>query len=71
MPRVLLTLFLFMLYSPLTNGYEYVYNFMIKKVLKTYEIHFDKYIDLAREELKDKQERALKEKSYDDFQPLH
>lgn len=59
MPKVLLSLLLFIIYSPLTNGYEYIYNFVIKKILKTYEVHVDKYIQIARDELKDK---ALREK---------
>ena len=60
MPRVLITFFLFILYCPLTNGYEYIFNFIIKKLLKTYEVHVEKYIELAREEIKDKEERAKK-----------
>lgn len=44
MPRILTSIFFFVLYCPLTNGYEYIYNFVIKKILKSYEIHVDKYI---------------------------
>lgn len=52
-----MSLFFFILYCPLTNGYEYIYNFIIKKMLKTYDVHFDRYIEIAKDELKDKAER--------------
>lgn len=50
MPKILMSLFFFVLYCPLTNGYEYIYNFVIKKILKSYEIHVEKYIQLAKDD---------------------
>ena len=41
----------FILYCPLTNGYEHVYNLIIRPLLKTYETKIDKYIQLTVDEL--------------------
>ena len=42
----------FFLYCPLTNGYEHVYNLVIRPALKTYESQIDRYIQLTVDELK-------------------
>jgi len=54
MPRILISLFFFVLYCPLTNGYEYIYNFVIKKILKSYDVHVDKYIQIAKDEIQNR-----------------
>lgn len=60
-PRVLISAFFLFIYCPLTNGYEYIYNFIIKKFLKTYETYIDKYIEMASNEIYDKAKRAKNE----------
>ena len=44
LPKVLISAVFLFIYCPLTNGYEYIYNFVIKKLLKTYEQYVDKYV---------------------------
>ncbi len=49
---VIQTALFFVLYCPLTNGYEHVYNLVIRPLLKTYESKIDKYVQLTVDELK-------------------
>ena len=51
--KVLLAIFFFLLYCPLTNGYEYVYELVIKKVLQTYQDSIDKHLSMASAQIKD------------------
>lgn len=61
LPQVLLSGLLFLIYCPLTNGYEYIYNICIKKLLKTYEESIDKYLKMAKDEISDKGKRVKNE----------
>ena len=54
-----LTLVLFAVYCPLTNGYEYIYVHALRPLLKTYESKIDKYLEMARDEAKEKVRRGV------------
>ena len=55
---LILTLLLFTIYSPMTNGYEYVYTSVIRPVLLAYHSTIDKYLGMAQEEVRDKTRRG-------------
>ena len=55
---LILTVVLFIVYCPLTNGYEYIYTHALRPLLKTYQDNIDKYLEMAREEVKDKLKRG-------------
>ncbi len=56
---LILTVVLFIVYCPLTNGYEYIYVHALRPILMTYQSNIDKYIDMAKDEIKEKVNRGL------------
>lgn len=58
--NLLLTAGLFAIYSPLTQGYIYVYEYAFKPFLQAYQTSIRKYIDMASDEIADKANRGGK-----------
>lgn len=58
--NLILTAGLIAVYSPLTSGYVYVYEYAFKPFLKAYQTSIRKYIDMASEEIADKVNRGGK-----------
>ncbi len=56
--NLILSAALVAIYSPLTNGYVYIYEYAFKPTLKAYQTSIRKYIDMAKEELQDKASRG-------------
>lgn len=57
----MVTVFLFYIYCPMTNGYELIYERVIRKLLITYEKNIDKFIQMSKDELTDKYQRIKKQ----------
>lgn len=49
-----MSVFFLIIYAPFTNGYLYIYDLVIRKVLIAYEDNIDKYLKLVSDELQDK-----------------
>ena len=58
--NLILALGLTAVYSPLTNGYLYVNDFVFKPAVKAYNTSFSKYVDMAKEEAADKLNKSGK-----------
>lgn len=58
--NLLITIGLIAVYSPLTGGYVYVYDYAFKPFLQAYKTSIRKYIDMATEEINDKVNRGGK-----------
>ena len=58
--NLFLTAGLIAVYSPLTNGYLYVYEYAFKPFLKAHQTSIRKYIDMASDEIADKVNRGGK-----------
>ena len=58
--NLILTLVLFTIYCPLTNGYKYFYDMVARPLLKYYQNNIEKYLNMASDELKDKANRIKK-----------
>ncbi len=56
---LILTVVLFVVYCPLTNGYEYIYVHGLRPVLLTYQNTIDKYLEMAKDEIKNKVTKGL------------
>ena len=54
------SLILIFLYCPLTNGYLYVYDYIIQPLLIKYEHTIGKTLDMARAEMEDKMKKGKK-----------
>ena len=48
------SLFFIYVYCPLTDGYRFIYELGLRKVLRLYEQNIDKYIRMAELELSEK-----------------
>ena len=55
-----MSVFFLIIYAPFTNGYLYIYDLVIRKVLIAYEDNIDKYLQLVKDELHDKAQRVKK-----------
>ena len=55
-----MSVFFLIIYSPFSNGYQYIYDLAIRKMLIAYEEHIDKYLLLVKDELHDKAKRVKK-----------
>ncbi len=58
--NIFLTAFLFFVYCPLTNGYVYIYDYVFKPCLQSYEKNINGYLQMAQDEINDKLKRAKK-----------